>query len=318
MAEAALYKDPGAFSQDVTAPEAVTSCEIFQLGSGKAGVAGRLRTADSGDLINCEVAGQFTVTKIATAAVLEGGRLWWDRSSSHATPIKTADSFFLGTAVKDAATTATTCVVDLNAHPEYAIELGKGQWTEASTNGLGAVTMTGGTEIKLAFDAVAEAAMAALYSVDTVPCADGPIFEAQVAIYDIGDDAALDITIGLANGTHATDFDSVTEAVVLHLDGSALSILAESDDGTTEVAATDTTVDAVDDTYFEVWIDCRDLTDIQVYIDGALVLGATTFKLDAATGPLLAIAHIEKTNNDTPADVRVKHMTVRATDLAAS
>ena len=76
------------------------------------------------------------------------------------------------------------------------------------------------------------------------------------------------------------------------------------------------TVDAVDDTYFEVWIDCRNIDDIQLYIDGVNVLPASVFKLDAATGPMLPICHVEKTSNDTTADVRVEFMRMRSADLA--
>ncbi len=178
-------------------------------------------------------------------------------------------------------------------------------------------TALGGNELTLSFDAVAEVAMAALYSNDSVPVADGPIFEGVIAVYDIGDNAALDINFGLANGTHATDFDSVTESVVFHLDGNALDINAESDDGTTEVAATDTTVNAVDDTYAEYWIDCRNLADIQLYIDGVNVLSGSTFRLDNATGPVFPIIHLEKTSDNTVADVRTKFIGVRSTDLTS-
>lgn len=317
MAEATVRKDATAHSHDITAPEALSAGEIMQLCDGRAGVTAGLNAVASGDPATVLVAGQFTVAKIATKAVLAGGKLWWDRSASTATPIRTADSFYLGVAVDDASTTATTVVVDLNVMPTNLIELGKGQWTNAATNGLGvAAAAYGGTELKLAFDAVAEAAMAAVYAADTVPLADGPICEMQVAIYDIGDDAALDINFGLANGTHATDFDSVTESVVFHLDGSALDIKAESDDGTTEVAATDTTKNAVDDTYFEVWIDARDLSDVKLYVDGVQVLSSTSFVLSDATGPVVPIVHVEKTSNDTTADVRVKAIEVRSTDLA--
>jgi len=41
------------------------------------------------------------------------------------------------------------------------------------------------------------------------------------------------------------------------------------------------------------------------------------FKLNAATGPLKLIAHIEKGANDTPGEIRINHLAVRATDLAA-
>jgi predicted RecA/RadA family phage recombinase len=305
---------------DVVAPTGgFTSGEVLQLCDGRAAVVKGLKDPAAADTVTLETRGQFQTAKIATASVIDGCELWYDRSSAHATPLRTADCFYLGVAVGDAAYAATTVVVELNTKPEYLIETNnpaKGRWTTAATAGLGVLqNVVGSPEFTLAFDAVAEVAMAALYSVDTVPCADGPILESKVGIFDIGDNAALDISIGFANGTHATDFDAVTEAVIIHLDGTALSILAESDDGTTEVAATDTTVDAVDDTYFLLWIDCRDLTDIQIYIDGVNVLPATVFKLDAATGPLKPIAHIEKTSDDTTADVRVEYMRVRSTDL---
>ena len=322
MAEAVLYQDATAHTVEITAPAAGAGGQVIQLADGRAGVVlGADASSDayaSGDTITVAVGGLFTVAKTASIVLLDGGRAFWDRSANAGHFRPQSGDFFLGTIRGDATSAATTFVVDLNAEPKYTIELGKGRWANGATDGLGVTqSALGGVELKLAFDAVAEVGMAALYSVDTVPLADGPIFTGRVAIYDIGDAAALDITAGLANGTHATDFDSVTEAVVFHLDGSALDILAESDDGTTEVEATDTTVDAVDDTYAEYWIDCRDTSDCQLYIDGVNVLPDTVFDISAATGPLLPIVHIEKTSDDTAADVRVESLTVRSTDLTS-
>ena len=39
--------------------------------------------------------------------------------------------------------------------------------------------------------------------------------------------------------------------------------------------------------------------------------------LDAATGPLKLLAHMEKSADDTPGDVRVSHMAIRTMDLAS-
>lgn len=322
MAEAVLKKDPGAFTVEVIAPAAGACGQVIQLADGRAGVVVGADASSasyaSGATITVAVAGQYEVSKTASIALLAGGRAYWDRSANSATFSEASGDFYLGCVVDDVAGSASKVVVDLNKKPVYRIELGKGGWTNEATNGLGvAATALGGNELTLAFDAVAEAAQAALYSNDTVPVADGPIFEGQVAVYDIGDAAALDISIGVANGSHATDFDSVTEACIFHLDGSALDILAESDDGTTEVAATDTTVNAVDNTYLDFWIDCRDPSDIQMYIDGVNVLPSSVFKLDAAVGPIFPIVHIEKTSDDTTSDVRVKHLAIRSTDLTS-
>ena len=84
----------------------------------------------------------------------------------------------------------------------------------------------------------------------------------------------------------------------VHIDGGSLNLYAESDDGTTEVNATDTTVDftagSAVSNRFEVWIDARNPADVQIYIDGVLVLGSTVFTLAAATGPLGLLVLLEK------------------------
>ena len=190
-------------------------------------------------------------------------------------------------------------------------------WAQEATVGLGVVEPSLAQPTTLAFDAQVEIAQAALYpseSKNHTPVADGGIFEFKAAIFDIGDDTALDISIGIVNASHGTDPDAITESVFLHWDGADLTAFAESDDGTTEVAATTTTVDVVDDTDFELWIDTRDPSDIQIYLDGVLMLTASTFKLDAATGPMFPIVLLTKTSNNTTADVRVKRITARTSD----
>ena len=62
-------------------------------------------------------------------------------------------------------------------------------------------------------------------------------------------------------------------------------------------------------------IDGRNPADIQMYVNGALVLTAEVFKLDAATGPLKLLAHIEKTADDETADYRINYLRVRTMDL---
>jgi len=318
-AEAVLSKD--ADTIDVSTPAAgYSSGEVIQLTDGRAAVVLGLQALVSGDPAALKTSGQFTVAKTANVVVLEGDLLYWDRSAGTATPLKAAAGadFAIGVAVADATAAATTVVVDLNVKPNYTIDLFRDptETVIVLTSGTPTVVHRGGS-IAMTFSATAEAQKCDVLSVHSVPVTIPFIVEGRSAIYDIGDDGALDINLGIANATHATDADSITEGCFFHLDGTALSILAESDDGTTEVAATDTTVDAVDDTYFDWRMDCRDLEDIKLYINGVRVLDDSTFKLDAATGPMKLLAHIEKTANDTTADVRVAHMAIRCTDLAS-
>jgi predicted RecA/RadA family phage recombinase len=311
--EATYLKAPDVI--DFTAAAALVSGQVVQLPDGRAGViAGAGAGFAVGDAAAAQVKGIFRVAKTASIVILAGQEVWWDISANKAIHSSVGGDFPIGVAVADVAAAGTTVDVDLNVKLDPAISLQRGGWTATETNGgqdqgLGLTELAG--TVKAEFDAVAEAATAALLSDHSVVLANNPIFEAVVEIADNGDDAALDINIGLANASHATDADSITESVFFHVDGNVLNILAESDDGTTEVAATDTTVDYVEGTPFFVQIDARNLADIQLYINGVNVLPASVFKLDAATGPIKALLHVEKTSNDTVANVQVSMMHVR-------
>lgn len=316
MSEALLEKDSDVV--DVTTPAAgYSSGEVIQLTDGRAAVVTGLNARVSGDAAGLKTSGQHKVAKTSGVVVLKGAPLYWDRSANTATPLKAVAGadFFLGVALEDAASTTTTVLVELNVQPAYTIDVLRdpADTVLVLTAGTPALTMGPGYA-KLAFSATAEAQKVDLLSQHSVPVATPFIVEGRLAIYDIGDENSVDINVGLANATHASDCDSITESCFLHLDGTALDIKAESDDGTTEVAATDTTVDAVDDTYFDFAFDCRDLTDIQIYINGVNVLPASVFKLNAATGPLKLLAHMEKGANDTPGEIRITKLAIRCMD----
>lgn len=300
---------------DVTAVVALTAGEIIQLPDGRA--AQVIKDVAAGDSGSVRVCGKINVNKTANINLLDGQNVYWDHSANTATFRRNNDrDFRIGTASGDSLAAATTVDVVLNNWTRYDIEFGRDAVTTEATNGLGVTDLVGQPGVMLSFDAVIEAAQAAIYSADTVAIGSNPIMEAWLSIYDIGDDAALDISAALASGSHATDFQSVAEFAGIHLDGAALDILVESDDGTTDVAPVDSTINAVDDTKLFLQIDARDLDDVQIYINGVdAVPAGTTLALTAATGPLKPIVHIEKTSNDTTADVRVHSLGVRTSEL---
>jgi hypothetical protein len=165
------------------------------------------------------------------------------------------------------------------------------------------------------FSATAEAQKLDWLSKRSFTIASNWILEAVIDVVTNADADVGDLNIGVANGTHASDCDSITESCFFHFDmGADLNLDAESDDGTTEVAATDTTVDWAVGTPIHLVIDGRDPTDIQMYVNGVLVLGSTTFTLTAATGPLKALFHLEKSANDSPGIVQLDMLRVRTAE----
>lgn len=317
--EMSHYRDHTVLTR--TAVAAVNPGQVVQLPDGRAGYKSGTNVSAAGDAIGIQTEGIVKVIKTADIVFLDGGDVFWDVSANkaHFRPEAGTPDFQIGTAVGDATSAATEMYVDLNGRGRYIIDLEKGgEWAPEEALGLG-VTLLPGGGVKLAFDAVAEVAQAALVSGHSVPVNAGPILEARVAVFAIGDDAALDIDVGLATGSHATDFETVANFAVIHLDGNSLNINVMSDDGTTDVAAVDSTIDAVDDTYFEVWIDCRVPAAVQIYVNGvdAVPDGTTLVLTAAAAAAVKAVAMIEKTSNDTVAELRVSRMRVRTSGEGA-
>lgn len=319
MAEASLSKDANANVVDVTAPEALSCGEVIQLPDGRIGVTAGLTGIASGDPAALIVNGQFTFAKTASVVCLDGGRAYFDKSAGTITPLQTesADNVYAGVFVGDAASAATTCVVDINVEQRTVWDMhdGAADTVIVQTTGTTKLEWSGGT-CQFSFSTNAEAEKVDILSKMSVPVTQKMIFEAIWEVVTACDADVGDVSVGLANATHASDADSITESCFFHQDsGADLNLDAESDDGTTEVAATDTTVDIVAGTPKEVWIDARDLTDIQMYVDGVLVLGSTEFKLDAATGPLKALWHVEKSANDSAGVFQLHRMVLRTTDV---
>lgn len=290
----------------VTAAAAVASGECWQLADGRAAVYSGLNAAASGDRTNFTTTGQFTFTKTSGVVLLDGGRAYWDHSANAVTFRKVNDrDFYLGRIVGDAASSDTTCVVNINVNPPYDIDMLRDGALSVATGtaaagGFGLPAVYGGAR-GLSLTATNEAQCVDMLSVDRVAIAANPIAEFIVRLGANGSTNAVDISVGLANGTSTTDADAITEHVLFHIDGGALDISLQSKDGTTTVTATDTTIDATAGSAvanrFEFWIDCRNPADIQCYINGALVLGSTVFKLDAGTGPIGLLVHVEKTSS---------------------
>lgn len=290
---------------DWTADAAYSAGDVIQLRDGRAGVV--TANVASGDVVGVRVKGRVKVAKTTSMVMLPSSKAFWDHSANKAHLLHRNDrDFYLGVVALDAASADTVVYVDLNVQPAYTVGLEHG-WVGARVQTAGFVSSVGaGREgWNGEFSATAEAQKVdALSHRGMAPASEG-IFHALVCVNTNGDAAAVDINVGVANGTHASDADAITESMFCHIDGNSVNINLESDDGTTEVNATDTTVDFTAGTPFLVQFDMRDLTDIQAYLDGVNVLPASVFKLNLATGPLKVLAHMEKTADDSPGNVSV-------------
>lgn len=312
MAEAILVQSQGV--TELTAAAAVSSGEVWQMPNGRAAVYVGQNAAASGDLTGWVDIGKFTVTKAANLVWIKGAPIWWDHSANAATcnePIGAGDrDFYLGTADADVVAATTTGVVNLNVRPSYIID-------SVTDFGTTAVVLTSGTPtlfnrggmLNAAFSATAEAQKLDWLSGRSFALASNWVLEAVVNLITTCDADVGDLSIGVANATHASDADAITESAFFHFDlGADLNIDVESDDGTTEVGATDSTSDITAGTPVRLTLDGRDPTNVKYYINGAETNAATSNlgAISAATGPLFALFHLEKSSNDSPGEVQCR------------
>ena len=321
MAESLMANSDPTFVAVTTPAAGYAVGEVTQLPDGRAGALRGQTARTTGQQAAFSVVGKMTLAKGTSLVILKGAPLYWDRSANTVTPLKAlaGGDFFIGVAVADAAAADTTVIVDLNVEPHYTIDIMRTPFESIPVGDATMVAMPGCFKFNIL--ATSEAEKIDAFSEHSVPVdPDGNVIpfivEGQMASYVIGTNNTVDVNIGLADATHATSADTIAESVFLHLD-ETLSIFAESDDGTTEVAATDTTVDCVDNTYFDFAFDCRDLTDIKIYINGVRVLSGSTFVLnESGIGPIKLAFHMEKTTGTATGEMRVGKLALRTTDLA--
>lgn len=278
---------------------AVVAGQVIQLPDGRAGVA--IDGYDAGVLGHFQVFGRCKVAKTTSMVMLPGSELFWDASADKAHLLFGNDKdFFIGTCYDDALSADTDVDVLLNHRPQPTVCFAHGA-ASINVQTAGFVNNYGsGDSVGLAFSATAEAQKTDALTLRGIAPGSKAIVHTLICVVVDPDAAAADANFGLANATHASDADSIIESLFIHLDGGSTNIAAESDDGTTEVAATDTTADYTVGTPFLAQWDLRDNSDIQLYVNGVNMLPSSVFKLNAATGPLKLMAHIEKTSDDTP------------------
>jgi predicted RecA/RadA family phage recombinase len=303
---------------DHTPVAAVAAGEVIQLRDGRAGFSPSGIAAGVLDAI--QVKGIVELLKSITQTMLPSNKVYWDRATSKCTLVPSSTTFFIGTVLDDAAYTDPTVKVNLNEQPAYTLALRDGYASiPVSTAGWPHI-YGGGNSVGFKFDLAAEAQKLDALSLRSIATGTAGILQALFCVNLNGDDAAFDLNIGLADGTHASDADQIVSSLFVHTDGNALTLNIESDNAAAEVAATTTTLSFVVGTPILVTWDLRDWSNIKCYINGLRVGDGTTgasvtLTLAAVTGPLKLLAHMEKSANDTPGNATVMDLGFTSLDL---
>jgi predicted RecA/RadA family phage recombinase len=305
----------------LVAAAAIPSGAVFQLADGRAGVYTGLEGASLNDAANFTDWGQFVVPKSTGMNLLNGGPLYWNRANGAASFQRTSNrDYFLGTVVGDAQLNDATCTVNLNELPRYDLDLSRDPFTSVVVGTQAAGTLAGpyrrGGTNKLLLAATNEAEKTDALSDDGIVIGANAVVEMAINVVNGGAGGSQDFNVGLANGTHATDADAITQHLFLHLDGNATKINFQSKDGTNTTAATDSTLTFTAGTRFEVWFDVRNPAGVKIYVNAVQVLGGTTFNVSQANGVLKLLAHLEKTATTDVFEVDVNWLRARTAEQA--
>jgi predicted RecA/RadA family phage recombinase len=292
-----------------------TAGDVVQIPGGLAGVCTAAIAA--GELGSVWISGIFRLTKTASIALLTGGDLHFDVSTgkgNYTSDAGTAD-FQFGTVYADAVGADTYCYGRLNDRSNYKIDLEEGgEWTVGSVAGTTATApLITGNMIREVIAATNEAQGAAIVSNQSVLISSKPICEIRLTQISASDNT-IDMDWGLAEGSHATDFDALGVFAAFHTDGGDANIDTHSDDGGTDRALADSTIDLAQGTYAEYWIDARDDTDVKFYVNAILVDTASTKRIlttALATPAMKIVIETEKTSGTATAELRVSRARVR-------
>lgn len=128
----------------------------------------------------------------------------------------------------------------------------------------------------------------------------GVTLEARLHLPDIGDPAALDADWGLvdsltSNARADMDHADAVDIATFHLDGAVANILAQSDNNTIDVPATDTNIanDVTAGAFKDFKIIVRPTGGVEFWIDGVRMLPATAFAV-RPTAVLAGTINLEK------------------------
>ena len=311
MAEATYYRE-GKIISFVTV-SAVVAGEVVQVPDGRAGAV--VTGVAAGELCDCQITDTYKLTKTANEIYVPGQRLYWDASASKVTAVPpiTAADFFVGCSAADAAAADATAQVVFNTDWEGSVDQRSATFAVLPVGSASCEQVGAGLRFNIA--ATSEAEKIDALSHKAVGLDSDWIFMAEVVI-DAAATSAVDITVGVSDTTHATDFQSAASFCTIHIDGGSQDILVQSDDTATDVAPIDSNLNWVAATPFSVVIDGRDPADIKVYINGIRETATTTtLAIAIAASGLKACVHIEKTTGTEVAVVTVANMKIMTGDL---
>lgn len=294
-----------------------------QLSQMKDGRAGYYRSANnvgasSADNVLFTTEGTVTLPKTNGVVLLDGGEAYWDHSANTITfrPANDRD-FYAGTIVGDFSSGDANCQVNLNVRPSWLIDLARDPFETiiVGTRALGVMDLQrrGGAH-KIMLSSTSEAQKIDMLSQAGFAKTANAIGKFVINVRSDGAGTVVDVSVGFADGTDATSADTIANSIFCHLDANNTNINFESDDGTTEVAATDSTLDYTENTPFEVWIDMRNPADVQIYVDAALVLGSTVFNVDATTPTWKILIHVEKSSAADTYEIDINEAKVRTAE----
>lgn len=186
--------------------------------------------------------------------------------------------------------------------------------------GLGVTNVGGeGNGWNLDFDAVDEIAHASCETKEVFPGDQGISFgiEAYVPTAGIGP-AALDLDFGLVSAPTTgirTDVPTAAQAAVFHMNGADTTLLARTDNATTDTGEVDTLSDVSGTAYEKYRINVRKNGTVEFWQNGVRLLPDTAFAV-LSTANLAGIINAEKTGTATLSDVYFRNFRVASGQAA--
>lgn len=313
----------------------VNSGDIVDIALARPGVA--ITDIDAGKTADVTVEGVFEFAKDATYGLLAGQTVLRKADDfTKVVPAGDGGDIVVGRVVESVAASATKVLVQLTQHyvpgrsagaidifedftgpiPAIDVDFGAGPLAKFNTAAAGGAPHVASDEaggvLKMSFDAVAEAAMAAIGTRFAPALAARRFwFETRVNIVANGS-AALDFFFGVASEVHASDMEAAAVLAGFQMDGAATGINLAWDDGGANDALSASGANYTLGGWHTLTIDGRDLAALKFFLDGTQI-GTTLSPRWAGlvNQRIMPVIHVEKTVDAGVFDLRVDHLAFR-------
>lgn len=288
--------------------ESLPEGTVLELPDGRVGV-----TVDeyrTGDTIYAYMAGRYRSAKLPEDTFHRGSMCYWSPADLKARSFLEQGTFPVGSVYSDSIVGAETVDYWLNEIPRTEASLRAGLWGEIDNDGI--MMARPGGSVLFGTTGANRLETAAIYSFRSVQVFPKGMYVDFIGLIETLGASDIVFNVGITDELNVNGWDLSTYRASCRFAAPSLEMFCQSNDIMNNVSPQPTGFIATPGQAFFVWIDARNLADVQFFVNGSRVLGDTPFSLAGAASHLLRpAAMLSKPRSQETSRVIVSELSAR-------